>query len=204
LPKGMSVEQAQKLVLSMYLNTKYTGLIEKMLRNKQEEGISSNYFCLVTGNATQTFIIHRFNICYWLEYFGLIIYLSGFYKSGLFSILCLALGLGLTALGASIQYYIVEGNPLAFMTIIGIGYRWSNDPVVYSLGWLKSYGLLGEKSWNGSFKGNLPGKILYEPDMDYIYYPAMWGFCGLKILLSGEDERFFLGTALVFSIENAP
>jgi hypothetical protein len=116
------------------------------------------------------------------------------------------LSVGLFAIGIQLQI-LADKNPIALLDVFGIGYSDVQDEnVYYGSGWLKSIGLLGVKSWSGSLLGNLPGlKIPYEGATNYLIYPAMWGFCGIKIILDEDGcQKSFFGTALAVSIDNTP
>jgi hypothetical protein len=205
LPKEMTIEQAQRLVIGEYQNQRFTKFLEKTY-NKNQYSFNSNLLCLVAGESNITFVVHRFD--YWLLYGSYVIslFLYGQYlKYPIFLLFgpLLFFFYVLTQSGYALQK-IVNINPTAFMNVFSIGYfDGLTDEVYYGSGWLQSFGLLGAKSWNGSLLGNLPGlKIPYKIGYT-LMYPAMWGFSGIKITLDEDlSQKSFFGAALAVSVDS--
>ena len=59
LPKGMSVTQAQKLVVGLSYNLISKNLMKKVPKNNAVNGVL-NFFCLVIGNTNQTYPLNIF------------------------------------------------------------------------------------------------------------------------------------------------
>jgi hypothetical protein len=57
LPKGLSVERAQKLVIGGYQNERVTKFIEKFYNKYPKNSDGKNVFCLVAGMTSYTFFI---------------------------------------------------------------------------------------------------------------------------------------------------
>ena len=70
------------------------------------------------------------------------------------------------------------------------------DPAV---GWITTQGLLGKKSWNGSFYGRLLPLLTFD-SYETIYYIGAMGFLGIK-LKQGDEGLFFLGSAFHVKID---
>jgi hypothetical protein len=72
-----------------------------------------------------------------------------------------------------------------------------------SNGWIRTYGMYGEKNDTGSFFGLLGFPVNYfDLDMKATMYTGAFGFTGFKIILIPSSEAFFLGTSLVVNIGN--
>jgi hypothetical protein len=160
---------------------------------------TTNAFCLISGRVNYSIssnrvsnLVNRFCWDYlaYLQPFGhtlLLFLLSG----AVLFISTITVGF----LGALLQH-IVERNPIAIGNLIGIGAYLNHSKA----GWVKTYGFLGKKNWDGNLTGALPGYIHLWP---VYYYQAMWGFCGIKIEFDNSwvgYDASYLGSALVVGI----
>ena len=183
---GLSVKQAQRLVTGRYQNP---GVIKHV---NKKEGIfeNANFFCLVAGSTSVTMIMTpRAVLLYILSRMS-------------------NLDVNITSLLSNLFFNSLEVstffNPILFLDIVylgGIKYRQPLPKLVPAEGWIYSFGLMGEKSWNGSFYGNLPLPPLSIQLTHWDVYPGIFGLTGIK--LSGfllPTERFFLGSALWIKI----
>ncbi len=205
LPKGMSIKTAQKLVISQLVNKRIN------TKNSSDEN-NKNYFCLVTGHMNNTFCVHRTNL--WIYRFNYFVdKIFDFFMNispNRFPLLYtfiigvyLAIDFAIYAVAAGIPNLIVNKNPIALFNIFGVGfYAWRDNVTIYAGGWANSYGLLGNKAWNGSLIGNLRDQWVVWDDYFYLMYPGIVGFNGIKIGLDDDScEKFFLGSALAVGFD---
>ena len=194
---GLSVKQAQKLVIGEYQNSGVGKFLEKIgNRYGYKSDNNSNALCLIAGETSNTFVfgpsmILRVLVCTPLYLFSVLI-----------SIIWDRLEtLGLERLSNFLHYYIlvpideyffISGFPFAELggfIIFGYQYElpmfhWNYYP---AKGWLWTQGLFGIRDWDGEFFGNLNG------------YIGVSGFTGLKIggtifnLLG--PKSYYLGSA---------
>jgi hypothetical protein len=203
LPKGLNVEQAQRLVIEGYQNI-LTMCRDKTRLSDYQLLNNSNFFCLIAGETNKT-------------------RLHGYFESGCSALIYLLFGLYIFA-------HIIVDDPVVLLNmifrlqaisdfyhkinslrIIGTGRiafgncRGTNShiPPFYSfnpaVGWIQTQGLLGKKSWNDSFYGRLMPLVTFD-SYETIYYIGATGFLGIK-LNKGDEELFFLGSALHVKIE---
>lgn len=201
LPKGMSIVQAQKLVTGGYLYQKNMKFMQNRFTQNQDD-VMNNVLCYVTGQLDNTFVVHRIvAILTWIDWI-LIVYFFN-------HVSILALLIGIFALYMDLTLMIrfkTDVSPFGLFEIFGVGgFDPTDDDFWDSSGWLKSYGLLGVYSWNGTFRGNLPGlPIMYDPVACWVYQ-AMWGFSGIKIVTDEDgDAKLFFGTAIVLGVDTLP
>ena len=215
LPKGMSVEQSQRLVTGQYQNKNMMRVQAKLLHNHLLTlDNNSNYLCLVSGQVN--------NSCSIFPLINVLSYLTSFFvafSAGIALLLWLLLKNPLFIIviipSMVLQYIIIacwelsNKAPLAILNVVGIGEYWENYPghgYHESNGWLKSFGLLGKKEWNGGLYGRLSS--LWMPINEFLtmfMLPGMIGFSGIKIT-SGEynENKFYLGSALAIGISSEP
>jgi len=190
LPKGLSVQQAEKLVISGYLNEKVINLVQNISqRNRWIFSKDSNNFCLVAGVTNQTVFTGILFTA--LEIASLLIPL--FYNSeSLLLILSAILGSSLRLGGvASFGKRVTSGE--------GPNFYYPSE------GWIWTKGLNGVKKWHGSFFGDVyffyfvMGVILIVK-----YYSGAVGFTGLTVKRVLNGETIFLGTALRIALDTEP
>lgn len=201
LPTGMTIEQAQRLIIERYQN--FVGPIRynNILKNFQIAN-TSNFFCLLTGETNETRQYGYFETgCSALSYF---IY-------GL-SILAERLSIdpsGLINITNQLRTINNLYHTLNTRRIIGTGRiafgksytspvppPYHSDPAV---GWITTQGLLGKKSWNGSFFGRIMRLLSFDSSKT-IYYIGVTGFVGIKLNKS-DGKFFYLGSAFRVTIE---
>ncbi len=176
LPRGMSVEKAQRLVVHDLMKNSF---------NVQFAKPGMNLLCFVAG---------RLN---WAEFIPLLIVplalvaiaivgagvLGCFYLASRLhndSYLWLAIYI-LSELDYFLSSIILMAQIMPVTLFSYTGPLWcGRDPV----GWLTSVGLLGFKSWNGSFSS----------------LTTIFGFTGLKLFTLYDEETFLIGTALYLKI----
>jgi hypothetical protein len=84
LPKKMRVEQAQKLIVGPYENSKGIAIVEKMFHEKTLVANQSNSFCFIAGIVHDGFVTGPLGILgTFISLFGLILHLNFIAKVGL-------------------------------------------------------------------------------------------------------------------------
>jgi len=206
LPKGMSVEKAQKLVLGVYQQPRLLRLLDKIQQRFSGTNYSDyeNYNCLISGQTTNTVSIGpilgltEYITDYMLWYFA-------FHHGWLDLIYAFFLNL---ALFLPLVNVIDNLNPVLLLSMIGLGevlanpgYQWYYYP---ANGWIYTNGLNGVKNWSGDIFGDLNLASSYEFDIPWIiflwaYYPGILGFTGIKIGIALSNS-FYLGYAFKVKI----
>jgi hypothetical protein len=192
----MNVEEAQRLVKRDYQNLQTMNLYRDRYWENQILN-DSNFFCLIAGEAKETRLLSLFEtgcsaLCYFLFVMNLFTHILGDDPVVLYNII--------TCIQARSNSY----HTLNSVRIIGTGeiafgsshvsdqlpppYRF--DPAV---GWITTQGVLGKKSWNGSFFGGIFGLVTFDSST-YAYYLGATGFLGIKVKES-DEALFFLGSA---------
>jgi hypothetical protein len=182
LPKGMSVEQAQKLT------TRYGKSMDTVQRISSSLGPSgySNLFCIIAGRATYcaaaspiiTGLKFVFSYLFWVKYYALI----GTLWIYLYFLL-------------ELRNFICVFDLFSLLTFGGINIFGWTFPAV---GWIYTVGLQGIKNYNGSFFGKIqyPVKEIFGT-----LYTGAFGFTGFKIMFPDHSSQF-LGTALWVNISD--
>ncbi len=196
LPKGMSVEKAQKLITPIYQNqnmmNRLKTLLPTSLFSQENQG---NLFCLIAGYTDHTTFENPGGL-----------FFNWFYRNS-DSILLLGIGL--------YMYFFLTVfcwlNPFAVPNRISL----SHVGGVPSDGWITTIGLLGIKAFKGNMRGALPLDgtrwAMGGPDGDASKkYPAVAGFVGIKIGISSGDVfddlmkgKFFMYLGSAFWVEIA-
>lgn len=196
LPKDMSIDKAQQLVTGEEHNPKMVKLLERWInKNPKSLGSNRNALCLIAGRTNQT------------QFFGPIATLLSFVFLP-YSIPYVGL-LFLFIFAILVEFFNIF--PLAYGHRIGIGGVYYDDDEGWlpAEGWVTTLGLLGIKSWKGSFYGHiLPILELIIPIVGALGYPGVFGFIGIKIITGIKDyikdylrvPHFYFGTALWVNI----
>ena len=193
LPKGMSVEQAHRLVIVGYQNILAMSRYKTRLSDYQLSN-NSNFFCLITGETNVTRLHGYFETgCSALSYFLLVLYMFTKEPVVLLNIIFRLETIRNLYHKINSIRIIGTGN-IAFGTCSDTG---GHIPPFYhyepAVGWITTQGLLGKKSWNGSFYGRLLPLATFD-SYGTIYYTGAIGFLGIK-LKQGDEKLFFLGSA---------
>ena len=208
----MSVERAQRLVMSRCQKTGLYHLIEKpSFRNQMNYSNNSNYLCLVcslTDNMLSVGPIYRL-IDYLMQHigFGLFAKFMYFlYEHGFILIPYIYANI-LVAILAMLFYpwifglYITTLNPFQIFYTLTLGGYYLN-PTMYeyqyhpSSGWVATFGLNGTRIFHDQpLWGNLPLPSIKTPlEIENDFYPGIFGFTGIQIFLGAG--MFHLGSAL--------
>jgi len=193
LPKGMSVERAQKLVSQQNQNDYLTKLQKRYLKNRILLNSNENYFSFIAGATTNTLILGPIPLtCILTGLIGFILLASASTTvKGIIGALMFY-----SSLYIGLLFYFLPG---ILFSVIRIGATTLNfDPDVPSEylpseGWISSFGITGKKTWVGPFYGNMVGPGLI----------GVVGFTGLKIALL--NDCFYLGSAIKIGLsQNQP
>jgi len=203
LPRGMSVERAQKLVLRGCTHQRNLHLLEQRYDKKTlSRGEVNNSFCLVAGNTTGNLILGPFKVMNFVITF-IIMSIVPPVLDVIYELLEL-IGLEKIAnMVADFSYFLQEnfviptrGIPFEIGGLVTFGsaqYMWEEPTRYYaSTGWIYTNGLHGPQSLNGSFYGSLreiPFFISGE-------YQGLSGFTGIVLRPWGTKNMLFLGSAL--------
>jgi hypothetical protein len=196
LPKGMSVERAQRLVTGLHQNTKLVKYVEKLSNKSEKSSLQEgNELCSIYGEAqgntyfqgpvskaiynvlnkllSISFTYSLFDIFTVLIFIPLLIHV--------YMTLTLSENLrDLPYIGAIIYYGKSE-------------WYFMQKPHYYPAdGNIWTNGLLGIKNWSGQFYGRLPSPRL--EGLFSQFYPGVNGFTGLRLYLNQTD--FYFGFAL--------
>jgi len=201
LPKGMSVELAQRVVTGGHFYEKCIQIFGRLF-NKNQYNSNSNLFCLVAGETDATVFSRHFYI--WLTV-GSILSMWKFWNDYTLLGMILFIIVGNFVILSILLQNFINKNPLALCDVVCIGvYDPFEKITYYASGWLKSFGVLGIKSWDEYIRGNFHAlPLIYG--LIYFLYQAIWGFTGLKILLDENSlKQSYFGFALALSIDDTP
>jgi hypothetical protein len=189
LPKGMSVENAQKLIIG---GSRYQRINLNLKQTQAPSNVTQNMFCFVTGNVSN---VQRVSFLSKLLHRNRTPCLSNF----IFSILL---------------DFLWDESSISVLNVFHFGtYDFVSGYSGYQFfpaeGSISTIGMLGVNQLNGSFYGALPIRptVYYFFNMYFItthitWFPAVFGFTGFKIYTRHTVE--FLGSALWVKISTEP
>ena len=217
LPRGMSVERAQKLVIGSYQKTKlYLDIEKTIFRNQKIDFNTSNFLCLIYSNTDGIIsvgpFLHSINRIYFYQHeFPLIMAWFYFKLYGhefliniiytIWSIIYLTVEKVFNS-----SYSIASRIPIKVfntLTFGSVGVANRNTGPIYNPtnGWVVTFGLNGIKIFqNQSLYGHLFLFPIYYDD--YVYFPGVFGFTGIQI--TSEERMIHLGFALCVDIGSEP
>ncbi len=195
LPKGMSVEKGQKLVIG---NEKPPHLINNA-SSYEELTNCSNLFCLFAGKVDFSIVANSFYTGVLLLIFVIAAHLPYYNYYGIFFLQLLQNFL--LFLKNFSQYKIVTFfNLLSLLTFGKIDYGHAEC----SNGWVYTAGLLGIRESNGPLYGHVPIPIIVGiGGYTLTHYTGVIGFTGIRIIYEDGSSEF-LGRALRVNIKNSP
>jgi len=189
LPKGMSVERAQKFVTSGYQNQYSLQHLKKIYsKNSLNQTGVNNILCLVAGNTDYSLFIGPISMI------GLCVYSIIFFPILIIGAIIPGLEtLAEKMITALLHFFslarFIPFEIMGFATFGGIGGFGPYSQSEPSCGWVYSLGLRGVQSINGSFNGAISGFPVFG-DLGLI------GFTGLVVGPKDiSKNRFFLGAA---------
>jgi hypothetical protein len=210
LPEGISLENAKKIsskfINSIFDNTTNFSSIEG---NKNK-----NLFCIVAGETEETFSAgvtyygHLAILFLTILTIAPLIAISSILQFKLLAQLLSAF-LGVLMLSPIATAHFSNLNTIPIGHTIGIGRTFTYDGIHTdhhpANGWINTFGLYGNKSYDGKMYGKIPLFLIIN-GLDY-YHPGITGFNGIKIInewSKKNNEQFYFGTALVTNIGNKP
>jgi len=195
LPRGMSVERAQKLVIG---NEKHPHLIN-IASSYEELTNCSNLFCLFAGKVDFSIVANSLYTGILLLIFVIAAHLPYYNYFGIFFLQLLQNFL--LFLKNFSQYKIVTFFNLLSLLTFG---KYDYGHTYCSNGWIYTAGLLGIRESNGPLYGHVPIPIIVGI-MGYTltHYTGVVGFTGIRIIYEDESSEF-LGRALRVNIKNSP
>ncbi|MBN1280366.1 MAG: hypothetical protein JXA00_01820 [Candidatus Thermoplasmatota archaeon] len=201
LPQGLSVEQAQALVIARYHPT-YTNARTTIRNSALTVFNTSNYFCLITAETSNTRIISIPEMsCATLLYglIGVYIITNFLIKDPLIlSTLITHLRATCTGFQNRTSNRLIRAGGVIFGTS-----RDAYLPPEFRYhpagGWVETQGLIGKKSWNGTFFGGVRHLPNFEQSSSTSYIGAS-GFSGLSLKQSG-GTHYLLGSAVHVSLD---
>jgi len=195
---NVSVKEAKRLVKGIYQDPQTMNLY-KTIFGKSQILNDSNFLCLIAGETKETRLYGFVETgCSALSYF-----LFGLY---IFAHIIVDDPVVLINIILRLQSISNFYHKINSVRIIGTGrIAFGNShasgghipPFYYfdpAVGWITTQGLLGKKSWNGSFFGAIIPIVTFDSQV-YTYYIGATGFLGIKITRPG-GSYFFLGSAL--------
>jgi hypothetical protein len=210
LPKGMSVEQAQKLITGENQHILYKTTWQKM--SKKIHGCFeslSNFFCLISGTTTNTFFQPLLSYVIWISYIPL---------QFLFTIAMILLLHGLSSIILTVIVTLLES--VGSIMAKSLDFMFKKQPILFganmwlgdSNGWINTIGLNGVKKIEGDINGVIPEKGLFDSlSKAWVFgytdpkAPSLGarGFIGLRLLLSDMNHNsFYIGTVFRVDISN--
>ena len=185
LPKGMRVEQAQRVVTGQFCGKKYSHLFSKTLPRTNLS--KYNYLALVSGNVSGAPFMST--ALMFISYI-----LAGNPPFTNFVNIRAALWfIGLALLIANMMGSNLPPIPISFLTNIYM----ISDMELTCTGWVETFGLLGKKSYEGTLNGILSSNFPDTIDA------GIFGFTGIKIHTGTEIyDYFFFGSALAVGIDD--
>jgi len=215
LPKGMSVERAQRLVAGGQ-NTGLSHLMEKAsFRNRINDSNNSNYLCLVcsVNNGLMSvgpIVRWSYNLWYLLFELDYVTnWIHSLYENG-HSIIGKILDsildgfFFLLVFPSIFGIYLTTMNPLKVFYTLTLGEYSYYHEYIPNYGWVSTFGLNGKKIFQDQpLWGHLPllpisNVTLYETT----FYPGIFGYTGIQIILEEEKDVFYLGSALQVEISS--
>jgi hypothetical protein len=184
LPRGMSVEQAQKLVIARYKSFQDKYVLNTLTRtNSMLLDDDTNILCYFTGQIDNTFVLT-------LRARLLIIplLLTAILFMPIYDILP-KIWEFINRLYDFIFFNILNISPIGFNEWIRIGRSTGQFPYGYlypANGWIHTIGLNGIRKWDGRFSGGIGSLGAID-------------FTGLSLYLD-NNERYYLGFALYVDI----
>ena len=179
LPKGLNIEQAQKLVAGQYQDKKIMRLQDKLIQyHLLTLDNTSNYDCSIVGQGTWVYFFNHFGI-------DIILYLQ---KNTRFS--------------GEILFWIVRQQPLKNNSYIELGetsHSFGNELLFPYEGYINTVGLNGNQSWNGPLYGKITSFSFSFGGESEGHYIGVKNFNG--ITMSNNGSTYFFGAASYVKIQ---
>jgi hypothetical protein len=186
LPRGMSVEQAQKLVIGGYQNFQDRDILNKCYNiNKRTLDANTNILCLYAGQTDNTFVI-SFMLRLLLIPLIILVSIQEFFSD-------LPIFYAFSTVLFQLLGFILTSSPIGFNQWISYGHldAFPFGEFIPARGWVYTNGLNGIKTWEDSFGGGFDGSL---------FHFGTFGFTGISLVLPLKGERYCLGTALIVKL----
>ena len=192
LPKGMSVERAQKLVIARYKSVQDRDILNTFKTNSKLLDDDTNILCYLTGQIDNSFVwtLRARLLTIPLVLFEML--LMAFYD------ILPKLTEFIDNLLVYLYFNVLSISPIGFNEWISIGVfsgYWPYSIYYPSNGWIHTIGMNGIKKWEGSIAGGWLSPPVGQPRFGAI------DFTGLSLYLD-NNERFYLGFALLVNLYN--
>jgi hypothetical protein len=213
LPKGMSIEEAQKLVTGNYIPPQLQKTIVKLWKKSTESNDKNeSVLCLLYGSTSRwitKFVRGTIYLVFWIlceflsKIFAKILnFISNFVvpfienhyllwdSIVLVLLLLYEIGTPIISLISAIFYPILslieflDYQPVRILSTVGL---------TDASGFVQSQGINGMRQWTGSLTGNIN-----QPLLKKYLDPGIIGFTGLRLM--GFDSCTFFGFALLINI----
>jgi len=202
LPKGMSVEKAYHLVDAKPQGSQIMNVYRTMSWNSKILN-HSNFLCLISGETTMntrffSFIEMGSSALCWILYISFL-FAQNYIDNPVFINSTLSLLKSIRNF-----FYKINSARITGTGIITFGHSHpASIPPPYrydpAQGWITTLGVLGKKSWNGTFFGRIFWMAPFNSE-SYMFYPGALGFVGIKLNMR-DGTFFFLGSSLLVSIK---
>ena len=181
------MEKARELIKTRYAQYKDNSIIQKaLLQPNRQLNNQSNYFCTVAGESNNTFPIPP--LAMGVGKLATKIFELAQYNKYIYLLLGL-MQTHLILLSWNLLHPVAIWNGISFGSCVGII---SNSTIEYGFipayGWSTSFGLLGKRTWEGTFYGQIE-EIFFTAMFDF----AIWnligikGFTGIKIVYQSDE-----------------
>ena len=186
LPKGMSVERAQKLVMGEYKVFQNRDILNKCYNiNKRTLDANTNILCLFAGQTDNTFVI-SFMLRLLLIPLIILVSIQEFFSD-------LPIFYAFSTVLFQLLGFILTSSPIGFNQWISYGHldAFPFGEFIPARGWVYTNGFNGIKTWEDSFGGGFDGPL---------FHFGTFGFTGISLVLPLKGERYCLGTALIVKL----
>jgi hypothetical protein len=199
LPQGISNRDLQKLVTDLISDNKFMTNLNEMLESLDSV---SNFLCLISGETTNTWVISQLGMLsnqllfIFLSMIDPYFYIVWYFLGGIFQSIFF------------IRSQILPFAP-AFRNGIILGYFYFDFPpgmpyYVHANGWIRTLGLLGNKTWDGEMYGQLCVFAALTETIMGDSYVGVSGFTGLRINRKDLGTTFYQGFATFVKIGDKP
>ena len=184
----LSVDDAKRLVTGGFYYNEFIELFNRY-HNAEVELENLNFLCLIAGETTETYFTGPISSL--VARIGYILFFL--MELDLSDIIGIVLLLSISIL---MLRPITNIFPLAFYNTITFGWEGLLGKYYASSGWVRTFGLLGIKNW----EGRIIGRFIPIDLWDFSHYTGVIGFTGLHIRDESRVIKYF-GFATAVNIE---
>jgi hypothetical protein len=202
LPKGMSVEKAQKLVTGDYIPKWERKLVANLWKNSLTNDTNESQLCLISGNGDYSIV----RLPYIILENAVYVVLGGLIGELMWSIYDNPI-LILSLLILLMPIYVVFDVCFSYLDFFHAynPFHTLSTVEIYGNAKVQSLGINGIRHWQGNLRGDIFGSSLNKFIVGYTgysgdpCYPAIIGFTGISLTIHGKG---FIGAALMAKIVN--